>query len=1495
MSLIFLHNDIPDIGMFKSSIKPIHTVIDYNSSITDTDVLNLIGNRTNIAFVYHFPGYFSVPFFKELHNTKNISKKFYFSNRLLDLFDLIKKQNGSLVIDLLSCNLNDIGFIKEVSDIKNELGINIRYSIDLTGNKNGNWTLESDNVDIKDYYFTENINNWNYVLSGAVSLVNFARYNPSAFTYNTTTKTCTLLRDISMSDMYFSTTQKFTNSGNYIDLTSNEIFNGNGHKITIEWINSGLFSSSSTSFSKAPLIKNLTVDTTPYVINGGGIVRNEQRYFRVDNCVSHGIISICSGGICGEGVGANNVVNNKGKCIISNCYSTGEIHSFAGGICGPSVGIYGGECIIQNCYSTGNIIGDDAGGICGAYAGSLSFPDSSAYSKCYIYHCYSIGDISANFIDKIPNFDRTYTSGGGICGSGAGRNNGFCSINFCYSKGNIGYKGGGICGGNIANINGKCIINNCYSIGNIGTNAGGICGPTSGTTENIICLINNCYSIGSISQYAGGIIGYNYNLNSKYYIFNTYCNGRVVGDESSFPSPGNNYGAIYINNKDHPSNYNVSFNLLGITQGIDFNTQDDNNTINLIINDFNPDTNDVYNCKYWNTNSVWIPGGASSTGEYQYPKLLMYNANEFTKKLTIDSRLFIGLNEIESNNARYKLLNNFYIQQLDDNGWYTDASNLGFYGSTYDKLNYKLYNSLIATSFNLNNLITADTGIYINELIAGFIYTIIMGDTTYTIKKIIENPNNKYKLSKENKDYIELYTGDKYTSNTFLIIIDGGIIANSNTINYTNSQTFSSDINGISIKNLVDYNSSVFSYSANTCTLLKDININDISFNNTTQNFSNSTYFIDMSGNEIFDGSGHTITVNWPNNGLFGITNTVKNINNAPLIKNLTVTNTNNIADFGGGIIRPYQKFFKVDNCVSNGNIGSNGGGICGHQCGLNGSFIINNSYSTGAINSYAGGICGHHSGYTGSFTINNCYSKGDIGNEGGGICGQQSGYYGSSNINNCYSMGTIGIEAGGICGKYFGINGINNINNCYSSGNILSGGGGICGSYSGEHNGICTINSCYSTGDISDNAGGICGSYTGYDGNCVINNCYSIGNIGKKAGGMCSTNSAYFQGKCLINNSYSIGSISENAGGICGFEVGGYNGNVYIFNSYCNGKIIGDLDNNGRVYINNKINPIISDISFNLIGITKKIDFNTQDSSDINLDIRGNLYDCTRWDTTNTWISGGISSSNEFQYPQLLIYNTNSFTKNLIINSRLFTGLNEDEKNLARHKLFDKFYSEQSDMNNWFSDASSMGFVGELYDKPYYKLYNTVNTNFHFNNTIDASYGVYINKLLLNIDYTIILGNNTYIIRKISENPNKYRITKSDKSFTIVADGQKYTDNNYLIIFGSITGHTNTVGFINNVVFIFLENPPEIYKNKVFENDGKLQFKWTPINGALYYIVNRFYGICTKPETSTKVTNTLYTDDNWNKTMKIIRYNVEAVFSNKIKTVSNKVTYYNN
>jgi hypothetical protein len=67
------------------------------------------------------------------------------------------KNNGATNVDLLACNLwANSNWVFVIEQMRSRLGLTIRASVDITG-KDGNFVLESDNVDMIGIYFTEGI------------------------------------------------------------------------------------------------------------------------------------------------------------------------------------------------------------------------------------------------------------------------------------------------------------------------------------------------------------------------------------------------------------------------------------------------------------------------------------------------------------------------------------------------------------------------------------------------------------------------------------------------------------------------------------------------------------------------------------------------------------------------------------------------------------------------------------------------------------------------------------------------------------------------------------------------------------------------------------------------------------------------------------------------------------------------------------------------------------------------------------------------------------------------------------------------------------------------------------------------------------------------------------------------------------------------------------------------------------------------------------------
>jgi hypothetical protein len=452
------------------SFAPDVVAIKYNEGMTKEDVLGAVdGPVSSIAFMYHYPGYNSVPFFPDIRNIPDIDSAHViptyqnFSNKLIDIIKAFRDRisNGEqFIVDLLTCDLNSQSFKDEVMKIEGDFGVDIRYSVDKTGNpaSGANWILESDGVNVQSLYFTNEVLGWNGLLATDITASIKAGTYAAYITWNAGTSTFTVQQNFLWSALGLADTDS------YIALGAGETFDGNNKTINITGYNfwRGLFSTGGTSLATGPTIKNLGILNGNISTFGGFFIRREQSYFKVQQCYSTGnITNNYAGGISGYWSGKN------GSCTITNCYSTGNLVG-SGGIVGENAGT-NGYCLVTNCYSTGNALGIYTGGIAGFYAGQQG--------RCDISNCYSTGSIG--------------DSGGGIIGPAGADTNGIVTITNCYSTGTIGSSGGGIAGERAATNSGSVTITNCYSTGSIGSNGGGITGDYTATLSGSVTLIQS--------------------------------------------------------------------------------------------------------------------------------------------------------------------------------------------------------------------------------------------------------------------------------------------------------------------------------------------------------------------------------------------------------------------------------------------------------------------------------------------------------------------------------------------------------------------------------------------------------------------------------------------------------------------------------------------------------------------------------------------------------------------------------------------------------------------------------------------------------------------------------------------------------------------------------------------------------------------------------------------------------------------------------------------
>ena len=137
---------------------------------------------------------------------------------MIEFMQKVKEQSSECVFDMLSCDMNTQEFIDEVQRVEEELGVDIRYSLDATGNPSyGDWVLESDNVEVKSLYFNDTIEQWNGIL-GALTPANTAVLTLDGTTYK-------LTGDLNISAR-----------NDYIEFSAGsgaDSFDGQGYKITL--------------------------------------------------------------------------------------------------------------------------------------------------------------------------------------------------------------------------------------------------------------------------------------------------------------------------------------------------------------------------------------------------------------------------------------------------------------------------------------------------------------------------------------------------------------------------------------------------------------------------------------------------------------------------------------------------------------------------------------------------------------------------------------------------------------------------------------------------------------------------------------------------------------------------------------------------------------------------------------------------------------------------------------------------------------------------------------------------------------------------------------------------------------------------------------------------------------------------------------------------------------------------------------------------------------
>ncbi len=372
-----------------------------------------------------------------------------------------KLNNPSLeYLDLITCNVSE-EMIKDQAEELLSIGITVRYSTNFTG-KDGDWILESHNVNVTDIYFrTERGTETSSELSVLTSLKDYPYqlgigdeppllitteehlYNLMISTDVTSggvlTRNYTLGNDIDMTklDQNLYPAQSIGKSG----INFSGSFNGNNYTITIGNVNStynGLFgfviSSNSNTIQNVNLVykNSISISTNNNYI--GGFIGFMENFIltncnvRFENNVT--IDGFYSGGFCGGNLGTINNCNfvilgttsingnqiggfigtnfgSTNNCVAifgpTTTISSTQTSNRIGGLCG-NIGknsvIYNSHCIFGD---TTIISGSTSGGIIGYNNGSLE------YCSCFFYNYKIYGTTIFNTIRGFAGKDGSLT------------------------------------------------------------------------------------------------------------------------------------------------------------------------------------------------------------------------------------------------------------------------------------------------------------------------------------------------------------------------------------------------------------------------------------------------------------------------------------------------------------------------------------------------------------------------------------------------------------------------------------------------------------------------------------------------------------------------------------------------------------------------------------------------------------------------------------------------------------------------------------------------------------------------------------------------------------------------------------------------------------------------------------------------------------------------------------------------------------------------------
>jgi probable HAF family extracellular repeat protein len=179
--LVFIHSGVKDAAVFYNTLPGVKAIIVKNDDTAHSLLLKMtdISELTHVSIVFVNDNN-KAPFLPCTTNgldvTTNTDKwidkykirkpcEFYRSNLffsdhfMLFILTLKSQYTTFTYLDIISCNIHHH---EQFNTLLNQ-GITVRHSTNLTG-KNGDWILESHDINVTPFYFTDNVRLYNYTL-----------------------------------------------------------------------------------------------------------------------------------------------------------------------------------------------------------------------------------------------------------------------------------------------------------------------------------------------------------------------------------------------------------------------------------------------------------------------------------------------------------------------------------------------------------------------------------------------------------------------------------------------------------------------------------------------------------------------------------------------------------------------------------------------------------------------------------------------------------------------------------------------------------------------------------------------------------------------------------------------------------------------------------------------------------------------------------------------------------------------------------------------------------------------------------------------------------------------------------------------------------------------------------------------------------------------------------------------------------------------------------